>query len=92
MWRGGDHDEAELLAGCYWRSLELAHDHALKTVAFPAISTGIYGFPSGAAAQIAVRAVAEALADLDNFAEVTFCCFSASSAALHRAALEMADG
>ncbi|HEX7959497.1 MAG TPA: O-acetyl-ADP-ribose deacetylase, partial [Terriglobales bacterium] len=57
VWRGGNNREAELLASCYRRSLQLAHELNLMTVAFPAISTGIYGFPKQQAAEIAVREV-----------------------------------
>jgi len=89
VWRGGADGEDALLASCYQASLWLARDHALKTVAFPAISTGIYGFPAARAAPIAVRAVAAVLGSDDGwFDEVAFCCFGAASASLHRAALE----
>ena len=63
IYRGGDHDEARLLARCYTRSLEQAHDAGLKSVAFPAISCGVYGYPLEEAAAIAVTAVAEFLRD-----------------------------
>ena len=56
-WRGGGHDEAELLASCYRRSLEVADELGARSVAFPAISTGIYGYPAEEAARIAVRTV-----------------------------------
>ncbi|MGQ0675370.1 MAG: O-acetyl-ADP-ribose deacetylase [Rhodospirillales bacterium] len=75
VWRGGGAGEAELLAGCYRSSLRLAAEHGLKTVAFPAISTGIYGYPLEAAARIAVATVAEILANEAAIERVSFCCF-----------------
>ena len=87
VWRGGNAGEPELLASCYRRSLELAEVNGLETVAFSAISTGIYGYPADRAAEVAVRAVAEALAGRERLGHVQFCCFSAASAALHRQAL-----
>jgi O-acetyl-ADP-ribose deacetylase (regulator of RNase III) len=75
------------LASCYRACLDLAAAHGLRTLAFPAISTGVYGFPADRAAGIAVRVVA-AEVDAERFDEVTFCCFSDSSAALHARALE----
>ena len=57
VWQGGDHDEDRLLASCYRRSLEVAVEHGLRTIAFPAISTGVYGFPVQRAARIAVQEV-----------------------------------
>jgi O-acetyl-ADP-ribose deacetylase len=87
VWHGGDADEEALLASCYRRSLEIAAEHELARIAFPAISTGVYGFPPERAAPIAVRTVAETAAKLPAIAEVTFCCFSAGSAELHRRAL-----
>ena len=92
VWVGGDEEEAALLASCYRRSLELAREHRLKEVAFPAISTGVYGFPADHAAHIAVRTVRDVLSDDDHFSRVIFCCFSPESAKLHRAALEAAHG
>jgi O-acetyl-ADP-ribose deacetylase (regulator of RNase III) len=92
VWRGGSADEELLLASCYRRSLELARDNALRTIAFPAISTGIYGFPPQRAAHIAVETVAEVLDGDDHFERVVLCCFDARSSALHHAALEEAIG
>jgi O-acetyl-ADP-ribose deacetylase (regulator of RNase III) len=75
VWRGGGHGEAQLLASCYRRSLELAVLHQARSLAFPAISTGVYGYPKEDAARIAVDAVrAAARAPLER---VVFCCFSA---------------
>jgi O-acetyl-ADP-ribose deacetylase len=88
VWRGGESGEPELLASCYRRSLELAREHGLASIAFPAISTGVYGYPPAAAASVAVGTVREALEGDDHFEKVVFCCFSEPSAALHRAALE----
>jgi O-acetyl-ADP-ribose deacetylase len=90
VWRGGGDGEPDLLASCYRRSLELAGENSLPSIAFPAISTGIYGFPAAQAAEIAVETVRVALQQDDRFEKVVFCCFSEPSAALHRAALETA--
>jgi O-acetyl-ADP-ribose deacetylase (regulator of RNase III) len=76
VWRGGSYGERELLASCYEKSLALAKQHGLKSIAFPSISTGVYGFPSELAAPIAIGAVRDCLKGSDDF-EVTFCCFSA---------------
>lgn len=75
VWSGGNAGESGLLASCYRRSLELAAQHRVQTIAFPGISTGIFGYPVEQAAQIAVETVrsSSAIARLD---EVTFCCFS----------------
>jgi O-acetyl-ADP-ribose deacetylase (regulator of RNase III) len=91
VWRGGAHGEAALLAACYRNALALARGHALTTVAFPAISTGLYGYPADQAAEIAVGTVRAVLAS-DDDRQVTFCCFSEPSAALHRAALGAGHG
>lgn len=77
---GGDADEDRLLASCYRRSLAVAMENNLRTVAFPATSTGVYGFPVDRAAQIAVRAVSSFLSTSPGIAEVIFCCFSEESA------------
>ena len=92
VWQGGHAGEAALLAGCYQNALELAARHGLATVAFPAISTGIYGYPPEQAAPVAVRAAAEVLAREPGLREVTFCCFSPASAGLHRRAVEELAG
>ncbi len=89
VWNDGERGERELLASCYRRSLEIAAAKGFETVAFPAISTGIYRFPADEAARIAVRTVAGFQADAP--AEVIFCCFDAASADRHRAALESID-
>lgn len=77
VWHGGKFREAELLAGCYRRSLELAIEHGVKTIAFPSISTGVYGYPVEEAAGIAVATVREVLEMSVGAPEVIFCCFSA---------------
>ncbi len=74
VWRGGEHGEDDLLAACYRRSLELAREHRVKSIAFPAISTGIYGFPSERAAAIAVETV-RTYADSCEVDVVKFVCF-----------------
>jgi len=91
VWRGGGHDEDALLASCYRRSLEIAADHGLAAVAFPAISTGVYGFPVERAAHIAVTTVRDFLHPHTVPERVMFCCFGAESAAAHRAAMRTAD-
>jgi O-acetyl-ADP-ribose deacetylase (regulator of RNase III) len=88
IWRGGAQGEPALLASAYRSSLALAAEHGLRTIAFPAISTGVYGFPARPAAEIAVATVADFVgAHPGSFDEIVFCCFSEASAALHRAAL-----
>jgi O-acetyl-ADP-ribose deacetylase (regulator of RNase III) len=92
VWHGGGRGEDALLAGCYRHSLDLAAANGCKSIAFPAISTGIYGFPAERAAAIAVRTVAEALAKEPRIEELIFCCFGAASAELHRRALQALEG
>ena len=87
VWRGGDLDEDRLLASAYANSLALAKVHGLHTIAFPAISTGVYGFPADRAARIAVKTVADMIKDDPNYERVIFCCFSPVSARLHEQAL-----
>jgi O-acetyl-ADP-ribose deacetylase (regulator of RNase III) len=87
VWRGGHSGEDELLASCYRASLDLAQRHGCNTIAFPAISTGIYGFPVDRAARIAVATVGAFLAGHDMPERVIFCCFGQPSAEAHRAAL-----
>ena len=79
VWRDGKHGEPELLASCYRRSLALAVEKGAKSIAFPCISTGVYGYPAEKAAEIAILTVQEALKGLSEPPEVVFCCFSAPS-------------
>lgn len=88
VWQGGDQGERDLLASCYRRSLELALGHALPIVAFPAISTGIYGYPKDKAADVAVDTVTEFLAEDALPEKVIFCCFDEETAAIMRRTLE----
>ena len=84
VWRGGDHDEADLLASCYRRSLELARAHRLHSIAFPCISTGVFGFPAEPAARIAIDTVRTQLAGAEVPDLVLFCCFSAEDLAIYQ--------
>jgi O-acetyl-ADP-ribose deacetylase len=87
VWNGGSHKEEELLAGCYRAGLDLGAEHALTSIAFPAISTGIYRFPPDLAARIAVGTVtSEIAAQPRGMQRVVFCCFSQESAEHHKAA------
>jgi O-acetyl-ADP-ribose deacetylase (regulator of RNase III) len=76
VWGGGAKGEAAVLASCYQQSLQLAVTHGLKTIAFPSISTGVYGYPPELAAPVAIRTVREFTAHTDEIDEVIFCCFS----------------
>ena len=76
VWHGGGKGAPGLLAACYRRSLQVAAEHKIRTIAFPCISTGVYGYPADQAAEIAVRSVRETLKTLPGRIEVTFCCFS----------------
>jgi len=84
VWQGGGSGEAGLLRSCYRKSLRLAAEHRLSSIAFPAISTGIYGYPKADAADIAVSAVREHLAQAAYPTQVIFCCFDDDTASLYR--------
>jgi O-acetyl-ADP-ribose deacetylase (regulator of RNase III) len=85
VWGGDDKDEEGLLAGCYRTALDLATAHKLRSIAYPAISTGVYRFPPDLAARIAVGTVAsEIAAHPRGMARVIFCCFSPDSAEHHK--------
>jgi O-acetyl-ADP-ribose deacetylase (regulator of RNase III) len=81
VWRGGDHDEDGLLASCYRKSLKVAKGLKVKSIAFPAISTGIYGFPKQRAARIAVNEVQEYCGDIEA---LFFVCFDSETADIYR--------
>jgi O-acetyl-ADP-ribose deacetylase (regulator of RNase III) len=83
VWRGGDRGEEVLLASCYSSSLAIARDHHLRSIAFPCISTGAYGFPPGPAARIAVESVRIFCRSGSPPEEVIFCCFSHSDVELY---------
>jgi O-acetyl-ADP-ribose deacetylase len=76
VWHGGNQGEPDLLASCYRRSIEIASQEELATIAFPSISTGIFGYPFELAAEVAVVAVRAAVEEFPGIREVIFCCFS----------------
>jgi O-acetyl-ADP-ribose deacetylase (regulator of RNase III) len=91
IWQGGHANEEALLASCYRRSLEIAEAEGLTSIAFPAISTGVYRFPPERAAELAVATVTDFLKTARSVERVIFCCFGAPSAALHRRALGISE-
>jgi len=84
VWRGGSNGEPELLASCYRQSLEVAAAHGAQSMAFPAISTGIYGYPVELAAEVALHTVTGSLAEFPVIREIVFCCFSAGDLAVYQ--------
>jgi O-acetyl-ADP-ribose deacetylase (regulator of RNase III) len=87
VWHGGHQREPELLASCYRRAIQTAANERCRSIAFPAISTGVYGYPVEAAAQIAIATVRASLALQDAIREVIFCCFSERDLAVYAARL-----
>jgi O-acetyl-ADP-ribose deacetylase len=87
VWNNGTRGEDQALASCYARAIELCQSHGLASMAFPAISTGMYRFPADRAARIAVSTTVRALQAAPAVSRVIFCCFSDESAALHRRAI-----
>jgi len=90
VWRGGDQGEPELLADCYRRSVALAEEKGVASLAFPCISTGIYGYPADLAARVAVRTVRDSVAPQSPLDEVIFCCFSQEDQRLYERLLDEA--
>src|SRR5579872_4541654 len=88
VWYGGVQGEPDLLASCYRRCLEVAAQHQLSTVAFPSVSTGVYGYPSDLAARVAVATVREILETV-SFGAITFCCFSERDLSIYEAILRV---
>lgn len=87
VWRDGTHGEAELLASCYRKSLALALEHGLRSIVFPNISTGVYGFPKAQAAQIAIQVVSDVLKEHPEL-DVSFYCFDQENYELYRIILK----
>ncbi len=88
IWRDGTHDEARLLASCYQRSLEIASENGLQSIAFPSISTGVYCYPKEAAARIAVQTVRDFVSSATSLQAVIFCCYSVQDHMLYMALLD----
>lgn len=90
VWRGGQDGEPDLLASCYRRAIELAASAGARTIAFPCISTGVYGYPFESAAQIAIASVRLAITEFPVIEEVIFSCFSAGDLAVYERYLQQA--
>ena len=89
VWRDGTRGEADTLASCYRRALEVAREHKLRTIAFPCISTGVYGYPPEEAATVAIKTVRNAVAEEpEAFEEILFCCFSDGDLRLYEKQLQ----
>lgn len=87
VWHGGKKGEPELLASCYRNSLTIAAENGIKTMAFPCISTGVYGYPFDLAAQIAIQTVQDTVQKSSKISEVIFCCFSSDDLAVYKSLL-----
>lgn len=87
VWRGGGRDEEQKLRSCYWQSLEIARENGFGSLAFPCISTGVYGYPPAEAAHVATATVEEHRQKTRYLPHVIFCCFSERDAAIYRALL-----
>jgi O-acetyl-ADP-ribose deacetylase (regulator of RNase III) len=92
VWHGGTQNEAKLLASCYRESLSIAATQQLASIAFPCISTGVYGYPPEHAVDVAIAAVREFIRSPSSLREVIFCCYSASDLALYQLRLESTEG
>lgn len=90
VWHGGERGEPELLASCYRRSIEVAAANGITSIAFPAISTGVYGYPAELAARIAVATVRAVIAEFPAIEEVVFCCHSPGDLAIYETLLQHA--
>jgi O-acetyl-ADP-ribose deacetylase (regulator of RNase III) len=84
VWQGGSQGEAELLSACYRNSLKVAEANGVKSIAFPAISTGVYGYPIKSATEIAIKSVKEYCSKPTTIEEIIFCCFSANDLHLYQ--------
>lgn len=87
VWHGGNNDEAQLLVSCYRRCMELASAEGILTLAFPSISTGVYGYPIEQAASVAIETVRAQLQAHPDFREIIFCCFSSGDLAIYQSLL-----
>ena len=92
IWQGGGHSEADLLASCYRNAMIMAAQEEFQSIAFPAISCGVYRFPPEQAVDIAVREVVTGLANNDQLEDVVFCCFDEAMAELYRHKLHVPEG
>jgi O-acetyl-ADP-ribose deacetylase len=91
VWQGGAHGEPKLLASCYQRSVAVAAELGVRSIAFPSISTGVYGYPIELAARVAVDAVRDALPAAPTLEEVVFCCFSRDDLEVYQSVLAQRD-
>jgi O-acetyl-ADP-ribose deacetylase (regulator of RNase III) len=87
VWKGGGKGEPQLLASCYRNSLAIANKQGFKTIAFPGISTGVYGYPFELAARVAVDTAAEVVQKSSKLEEIIFCCFSPDDLAVYESLL-----
>lgn len=91
VWRGGDNNEPEQLASCYENSLKIADELKCQSIAFPNISTGVYGYPKIPAAQVALNAIKRQLADLKNIQQIYLVCFDRESYDIYQQVMQQFD-